>query len=174
MAQNSKVGNVSKMRETEELKESGFNQDQIASLIQKTTSSVLEGLAPYLNKGAEPQAKQTGDNVRKRVVQEWSNRFDQVKAENDKFIRSLAATPKSELVPVKIPQMYRNYFGSQLPVGLNGSIITIPINGRTQYVPKALYNIIARKLEYEDSKIAFMQDNENSDVRYADRTSLGV
>lgn len=172
MAQNNKVA------ETSTIKTSGLTSDQemMADLIRKTTSSVLSELIPLIqgNKPTLQQTEKTVKEARERVARQMNEEFDRVVRENRNFMLELTKAPKSDYRTVQIPQVYRKYFGSQLVVGVNGSFVTIPVDGRPHRVHKSFYNVILRKLDYEDNKISHMEQTDFSDVLEADRESLGT
>ena len=153
------------------------NEELMARLIRETTSTVLSELIPLIQQGAAPRSdkevQQSVKQVKERVTREMNAEFDRVVKENREFMTKLARAPKSDYRSVRIPQVYRKYFGSQLVVGLNGSFVTVPVDGRSHRVHKDFYSIIMRKLDYEDNKISHMQETDFSDVFEADRDSLG-
>jgi len=153
-------------------------EDLISKVISQTTSKILTELMPYLqNNGAQrtPQEiEKTTKQVKERVINQMNSEYDRVIKENKQFMTRLAQAPKSDYRNIRIPQVYRKYFGSQMVVGLNGSFVTVPIDGRSHRVHKDFYSIIQRKLEYEDNKISHMEQTEFTDVIETDRESLGT
>lgn len=151
--------------------------DLISKVISQTTSKILTELMPYLNNGGQktPQEiEKTTKQVKERVINQMNSEYDRVIKQNKEFMMRIAKAPKSEYRMIRIPQVYRKYFGSQLVVGLNGSFVTVPIDGRAHRVHKDFYSIIQRKLEYEDNKISHMEQTEFTDVLETDRESLGT
>jgi len=173
MAQN-KVADESTI--VEKKKVESTNEEMISKVISETTSKVLSELMPYLqnNTNQTPQQiQQTTKEVKERVVRELNGEYERVINENRKFMTRLAQAPKTEYKTVRIPQVYRKYFGSQLVVGLNGSFVTVPVDGRPHRVHKDFYSLIQQKLDYEDSKISHMEQTGFNDVLETSRENLG-
>lgn len=173
MAQN-KVADESTI--VDKKKEVKQDEEMISKLISQTTSKVLSELLPYLQNNtnqSKEQIENTTKQVKERVVRDLNSEYERVIRENRKFMTRLAQAPKSEYRSIRIPQVYRKYFGSQLVVGLNGSFVTVPVDGRPHKVHKDFYSIIQKKLEYEDNKISYMEQTGFNDVIETDRESLG-
>lgn len=153
------------------------NQEELISkIVGSTTAKVLEQLMPFLQQSSAPkqQVEDTVKNARERIVVEMNKEFERVVKDNRTFVERLSKAPKSDYRTISIPQVYRKYLGSQLVVGINGSIVTIPVDGRSYRVHKDFYSLIKRKLEYEDDKISTMEQTDRSDVfEVTDSTVLG-
>lgn len=148
----------------------------LSDIISQTIQKTLEGLAPYLNRGGAPDTslKEQGENIRSRIISEMNKDFDHVLNANRKYLEKLAATPESEMTVVQIPRVYAKYLGSVLPVGLNGSIISIPINNKPYAIPKVMKAKVQETLEYEDEKISFMERTGYSDVTETTQDRLKI
>lgn len=144
-------------------------------IIAKTISETLKAVAPLLaGKQAEPQEEATTSSVRTKIIKKINQEYDNAVKANTKFMASLVNAPESDYVKVIIPRVYKPYFGPMLPVGLNGSLINIPIDNRPHKVHKAYLPIILQKLRYEDEKIDFMNRTGKSDVFFVgSREDLG-
>ena len=153
-------------------------EELISKIVGSTTAKVMEQLLPFLNQGKETKSEkevtQTVKNVKERVVREMNSEYERVIKDNRKFMQRLANAPKEDYRTISIPRVYRKYFGSQLVVGINGSFVTIPVDGRPHRVHKDFYSLIRRKLEYEDDKISTMEQTNFEDVMEVDsRDTLG-
>ena len=152
-------------------------EDLISKIVGSTTAKVMEQLLPFLQGNTaktDAEKQQTVKNVKERVVREMNSEYERVIKENRLFMERLSKAPKSDYRTISIPQVYRKYFGSQLVVGINGSFVTVPVDGRPHRVHKDFYSLIKRKLEYEDDKISTMEQTQFSDViEVSDRDTLG-
>lgn len=147
----------------------------LSDIISQTIQKTIEGLAPYLGKSPSgTTVKEESTNLRERILKEMNNDFDHVLNANKRFMGQLANTPKSEMVMVQIPRVYAKYLGSVLPVGLNGSVIAIPIDNKPYLIPKRMKEIVDKTLAYEDEKISFMERTGNSDVTETTQDRLKV
>ena len=154
------------------------SSELISKIVGDTTSKVIQELSPYLGQGGselkEKQKETTSKQVKQRAIREMQGAYDEAVTQNNQFMRELAEAPKSDYRTVRIPEVYRKYFGSQLVVGINGSFVTVPVNNRPHRVHKDFYSLIMRKLEYEDDKISTMERTGNNDViEVEDSSSLG-
>ncbi len=114
-------------------------------------------------------------SIQSRVVRDMNRQFDNRVRDNKQFMEKLANAPVSDYRTITIPRMFKKYFGSQLLVGLNGSVISVAIDGRPHRVHKHFLPIIRTKLDYEDQKIDFMERTDFSDVvEVTDVGSIGT
>lgn len=171
-----------KEKSTPKKVEPKVSQEQIAKeAASEAVNSTLQGVMPLfqemikqLQEGNKPNRQLQGQleeamgNQRTRVVKVIQKNLDRRINENKKFMDRLANAPRSEFAYIRIPRLYKKYFGSQLPVGLNGSTIQIPIDGRRHLVHKAYIPIINMKLEYEDQKVDYMEQSGYEDIEYVD------
>lgn len=181
MAQNKKVGDQSKIvgkapetnKKVEETKVMD-QEEMISRVVAHTTSTIMQELMPHLTKGNEQKTRDTVQRVNQRVVREMNTEFEEVVQANKEYMRKIAQAPKKDFRIISIPQVYRKYFGPTLPVGINGSFVTVPVDGRPHRVHKDFYSIIKRKLDYEDNKISYMEQTNFSDtLEVPDRDTLG-
>lgn len=134
---------------------------------------MFQQLLANQNAPAAP-VKQEMNSVQARVMQTINRNFDKRVAHNNEFVKILANSPRKDYVVMSIPRVFAKYFGSQLPVGLNGSVIQVPVNGRPFRVHKLYVPIIKQALEYKDQKIAFMESTNFEDIaEVPDVGSLG-
>lgn len=62
---------------------------------------------------------------------------EQMVVDVEKGRRMLAVDlQKEEKVPVKIPPLYKPYFGKVMTISINGISCAIPVDGQTYHVPK--------------------------------------
>lgn len=178
---NNQVKNESKVvddsKQTKDAKVT-HSSDFISKIVGDTTSKVIQELSPYLNQGKSEQKKEevesTTKQIKQRVVRDMQTEYDRVVRYNNEFMKELANAPRSDYRTVRIPEVYKKYFGSQLVVGINGSFVTVPVDNRPHRVHKDFYSLIMRKLEYEDDKISTMARTGNEDVvEVEDSSSLG-
>jgi len=113
---------------------------------------------------ATVQIKEDYRSVQSRVIEKINKNFDNRMTKNKQFLERLYSSPKSDFVVMRIPRVYAKYFGSFLPVGLNGSVIQVPVNGQSFRIHKHFVPIIEQALEYKDQKIAFMEDTDFQDI----------
>ena len=153
-------------------------EELVSKIVGSTTVKVMEQLLPFLQQGNQPKTQKEVDStvkgIKERVVREMNSEFERVVKNNRDFMQRLSKAPKEDYRTISIPRVYRKYFGSQLVVGINGSFVTVPVDGRPHRVHKDFYSLIKRKLEYEDDKISTMEQTDFSDVFEVDgRDSLG-
>lgn len=150
-----------------------MTKDQASQFVASAVSETFKMLQPYLEKNApiQEQAK-TSQDIRTRVLTQINIKFDETVRKNAEFLRGLANPKKEDIVYVTIPRIYRPYFGSMLPVGLNTSFINIPIDNRPHPIHKAFLPIVMTKLGYEDEKISFMQNTNSRDIAFTTREDL--
>lgn len=157
----------------QEVKDAGVQsqEDLIAQIVGRT----MERMAPYFGGNTtKEQQKESVKNVKERLVREMNEEYERIIKENRQFMEKLARSPKSDYRKVAIPKVFRKYFGSQLVVGLNGSFVTVPVDGRPHRVHKDFYSIIMSKLDYIDDKVDSMERTDFTDVMEVDdRESLG-
>jgi hypothetical protein len=147
----------------------------ISEIIAKTVSKTFEQLAPYLGSGDSKQKgtlREESQNVRSRIIKEINNDFAHVMNANKRFLQGLANIPRKDLVTVRIPRVYAKQFGSVLPMGLNGSVIGIPIDNKPHLIPKVFKPFLENTLNYEDEKISFMERSGNVDMAEIPEGSL--
>jgi len=151
-----------------------MDAETVKVMMQSAISETFKMMQPYLaqNNQAPQEVATTSDQVRGRVMRNMNNEFERVVQENNKFLRSLLNPSKEDKVYVTIPRVYKPYFGSMLPVGINTSIINVPIDNRPHPIHKAFLPIIMAKLGYEDEKISYMQATDFSDVSFTTRENL--
>jgi hypothetical protein len=113
-------------------------------------------------------------SVQSKVIDKINRNFDDRMRRNKRFLEKMYRAPKSDYVVMRIPRVYAKYFGSELPVGLNGSVIQVPVNGQPFRVHKDFVPIINQALEYKDQKISFMEDTNFEDVAEVPEGSLSV
>lgn len=145
-------------------------------LNKETVKDLAEVLIPILNKSqSEPvaYAPKTMSEQRSQTLTEINREFQRKQEENARFMRELSEAPKKDFVRYSIPLIYKKHVGSVLPVGLNGSVITFPVDGRPHPIHKAFVLHIEQKLRYIDEQVAFMDNNNNSDVREINYADLG-
>lgn len=107
-----------------------------------------------------------------RSMKQLEKQFDRRLNENNRFIQGMFNAPRKDLRWIRIPRIYRKHIGSQLPVGLNGNVITIPVDGNSYLVHKDYLPIINQKLEYEDQKISYMEDSGYEDISEVDQIKV--
>jgi len=163
------------------IKESDLSVEQapgfdLSDIIAQTVQKTIEGLAPFLQRGGAPtqSMKAEGENIRTRIITEMNKDFDYVLNANKRYLEKLANTPKSEMVVIQIPRVYAKYLGSVLPVGLNASVIAIPINNKPYLIPKVMKAKVMETLEYEDEKISFMERTGSSDITETTQDRLKI
>jgi hypothetical protein len=149
-------------------------EDQNTFIIQQTVEKTMAALLPLLQKNSAVNLDdKTTQNVRTDIVRQINKAFDKRLESNRKFMARLASAPEKEFTKIKIPRVYAQYFGPMLPVGINGSLINIPIDNKYHKVHKIYVPIIEQTLEYEDEKISFMQRTGKNDTREVTQGSLG-
>lgn len=159
---------IRKTREGDTIQPQTFSSEMLSQAIAQAVASTMQAL------GQQPQAiQQTSQDARVAALRRLENEFTKERKANEGFVRKLANSPESEYVTVNIPRFFRQSFGPMLHVGVNGSVIAVPIDGRPHRVHKVFVPNIRRALDYEDEKIDFMNRSEQSDVRYAERDTLG-
>lgn len=136
----------------------------IGEMISTAISKTIEGMAPYMQSASQPTVKKESENLRASIIKEMQRDFDHTVNANKRFLEKFANTPRSEMVYVQIPRVYAKYIGSVLPVGVNGSVVAIPVDNNPYLVPKVVKDIVTRCLAYEDEKISFMEASGNSDI----------
>ena len=149
--------------------------DMLREMISSTTSSVMKEILPLLEQSRKDHSKELdAEMLKKRATHRMNKEFDEAVSRNKKFLEKMAKLPQSEYRTIRIPKMYRKYLGSSLPVGINGSIIYIPIDNKPHRIPKEYYALAQRKLEYEDDKNSVMESTDRSDIHEVDSIeSLG-
>ena len=68
-----------------------------------------------------------------------------------------------EKVYVKIPPLYKPYFGKVLPIAINGIEIAIPVDGKAYLVPKAYANRAKILMSNQDD--LFERGKKMSDIQ---------
>jgi len=153
--------------------------DITSDIIEKAISKTLEAIMPLLQAGLPQQSQApvqqilSSNDVRMQVSKATNTAFDREMEENRKFLAMLATAPASDFVMFSIPRIYEQHFGSVLPVSVNGSMITIPIDNRPHRIHKLFVAPARAKIDYEDEKAAFMHKHSNNDTTLVDRNSLG-
>lgn len=140
------------------------DQNEILSKI--ISESIATTLAKLGTNAPKEQVQKTTTDARKDAVRKLNAVFDGVRHQNEAFLQKLAKAPRSDFVTVTIPRVYRKYFGSQIMLGLNNSVISIPVDGKRYQIHKHFVPILEQKLQYEDEKIGFMEQTNFEDVRY--------
>ena len=139
-----------------------------SDLVAATVAATMKEMLPYLQAQQAPQREAVmppgAREARAKVIANMNREFDMEVRRNTDFIHKLAKSPKSDYVTLSIPRVFREYIGDYLLVGLNGSVINFPVDGRPHRVHKAFVPIIRQKVQFEDQKIDFMERTERSDV----------
>lgn len=170
--------------DTEKSTSNSQSDDKLAELLSKMDkrdATLSELLSHVIKKDSEegqrlmPSDRERDDvYTEKSFMKDMELQMDRVTERNRRFMEKVAKSPKSEYVTVTIPQMYRKYFGSTLPVGVNGTIISIPVNNRPYRIHKIFVPALRQRLNYKDEKISQMTATENRDIREIDsRSDLG-
>lgn len=149
------------------------NEELISQVANSSIKETMMAMMPMFQEmlsanrqeaASQVASKEQFSSIQSRVMNDVNKQFDQRMARNRKFVETLANSPKSDYRIMSIPQIYAKYFGSELPVGLNGSVIQVPINGRRFRVHKKFVPIINQALKFKDQKVAFMEDTEGVDL----------
>jgi len=157
-------------------------EDQSTSkIIAETVSALMKELAPMLqannntnnNKNNAQPGAQTVSDVRSKVIRDMEVKFQDTVKANNRFTQSLVNLPKEQMTRIRIPKVYRKYFGPYLPVGINGVVITIPIDNNYHPIPKIYLPLINRTIDYEDEKIDYMERTGSKDIQEVTRETLG-
>lgn len=157
------------------------NQELAAQIAGEAVKQTMKEFMPVfeklLEKNQAPVTVQLEDNlssIQSRVVRDIQKQLDRRITENKRFMQSLVNAPASDYITMRIPRVFAKYFGSQMLVGLNGSVIQVPVNGRPFRVHKHYVPIINQKIEYEDQKIAYMEQTNFEDIaEVPDAQSIG-
>ena len=180
VADKAQITETKKDVETVEPKQAN-TQEMAAQIAGEAVRETMKEFMPMFSKILESvannqQPQQTANvilqedlrSTSQKVIARMNREFDARVARNQNFMKKLADAPRSDYVIMSIPRVFAKYFGSQLPVGLNGSVIQVPINGRPFRIHKAYVPIIQQTLNYEDQKIAFMEQTDFEDVTEVD------
>lgn len=146
-----------------------LTKEDLSTIISSVVGEVLKGTKS--NQNQQPSAQNSQD-VMRNVQTRMNSAFDAVEKRNRDFLHSLAKWPKERYVSVRIPRVYRRYFGSTLPLGLSGSVIYVPVDGMPHAIPDVFVPLLERKLSYEDEKIDFMERTGKADISETTRDNL--
>ena len=158
-------------------KDLGVKQESTQDVVNKTVETVMASIAPYLQNNMQqptPKKADTVSDVRSRVIRDMEAQFQKTLKANKNFANVLANLKPKDYTRIRIPRVYKKYFGPYLPVGINGIIITVPIDNNYHKIPKLYLPIIEKTLRYEDEKIDFMERTDNSDITFTTRETLGT
>jgi len=142
----------------------GKTLEAVMPMFERLMSNVESGRMTPAQAKREASQSQRVMNDRQAVVNEMNREFNRQVTENKRFMEKLARSPESDYTTIRIPRVFKQYFGSALKAGLNGSVIQIPIDGRSYKIHKKFLPIIQRKLDYEDQKIDFMERSGYDDT----------
>ena len=147
-----------------------------SKIVVETVAAVMKELMPMLqqNKGSsQPAVEQTVSGVRSKVIRDMEVKFQATVKANNRFNQSLQNLKPAQMTRIRIPKVYRKYFGPYLPVGINGVVITVPIDNNYHPIPKIYLPLIDRTIAYEDEKIDFMERTGSKDIKEVTRETLG-
>ena len=158
-------------------------EELIARVSEETTSKVFKEIMPFIERIVDKvgetkqpivEVKEDLSSMQSRIMRDMNRQFDARVNKNRGFVERIANAPREDLRRVSIPRMFKKYFGPQLLVGLNTSVVSIPIDGRVHLVHKDFLPIIRMKLDYEDQKIDFMEQTDFEDItEVSDVQSIG-
>lgn len=146
-------------------------QEDLSQIISSTISETMKAMQSNLNQQAQTSEMSKSD--KEKVISRINKTYDRRVNENKRFLQRLANAPESDYRYISIPRVYAKYLGSNIPVSINGSVITIPVNGKRYKVHKYYVPIIRQRIEYEDEKISYMDQTDFSDVLEVDHGDLG-